>query len=122
QEQLHDARREARNSPQLPGIDRVNDVDDLRSRYPHRLAGEARVGHVARMAAQKVVGHAPADAVELDALADDIAAGKLLVAAERQHLGRDHLQLQRHRETILRTAWAEAKEHLTGDEHLARRT
>ena len=75
EEQLDDRRREPRDAAQLPGIDRIDDVDDLGRRNAHRLADEARIGDVARMAAEEVIGDAPADAVELDALADDVAAG-----------------------------------------------
>ena len=46
--------------------------------------------------------------------------GRDLIAVERQHLRRDHLQLQRHRQAVLRPARPEAEEHLAGDEHLAR--
>jgi hypothetical protein len=44
----------------------------------------------------------------------------VLVAVERQHLRRQHLQLQRHGEPVLRPARPEAEEHLAGNEHLAR--
>ena len=33
-----------------------------------------------------------------------------------QHLGRQHLQLQRHAQAVLGPAWANAEEHLAGDE------
>ena len=46
--------------------------------------------------------------------------GRSLVPIERQHLRRQHLQLQRYRQPVLRPARAEAEEHLAGDEHLAR--
>ena len=120
QEQLHDAGREARDAAQLTGIDRIDDVHDLGGRDAHDLAGKPGIGHVARVPAQEVVGDAPADRVELDALPDDVAAGRDLVAIERQHLRREHLQLQRHREAVLRPARPEPEEHLAGDEHLAR--
>ena len=74
QEQLHDAGREARHAAQLPGVDRIDDVHDLGRRDAHDLAGNAGIGDVARMPAQEVVGDPPADRVELDALADDVAA------------------------------------------------
>jgi hypothetical protein len=74
------------------------------------------------MPAQEVIGHPTADAVELDALADDGAARQRLVPVQRQHLRRQHLQLQRHQQTVLGPAGAEAEEHLAGDEHFARGT
>ena len=119
QEQLHDAGGEAGDATQLSGIDRIDDVHDLGGRHPHDVARKPGIGHVAGMPAQEVVGHAPSDRIELDALADYVAAGHDLVAIERQHLRGEHLQLQRHREPVLRAAWAEAKEHLARDEHLA---
>ena len=48
--------------------------------------------------------------------------GSSLIPVERQHLRREHLQLQRHRQAVLRPARPEAEEHLAGDEHLARGT
>ena len=88
------------------------------------LPGNARysvTGHVARMPAQEVISHPPADRIELDSLADDIASGRNLVAVERQHLGGQHLQVQRHREPVLESPGPEAEEHFPGNEHLARR-
>ena len=122
QEQLHDAGCEAGNAAQLAGIDRVDDMHDLEGRDADDFAGKTRVGHVAGVPAQEVVGDAPADRIELDPLPDHIAAGHGLVAVERQHLGRQHLQLQRDAETILRPPRPEPEEHLAGDEHLACRT
>ncbi len=120
QEELHDAGGEARDAAQLPGIDRVDDVHDLGGRHADDLAGKSGVGHVARMPAQEMVGDAPPDRVELDPLPDDIAARRHLVAIERQHLRGQHLQLQRHRQAILRPPRSEPKEHLARDEHFAR--
>ena len=78
-----------------------------------------RIGHVAGVPAQEMVGHAAPDRIELDALPDDVAAGRHFVAIERQHLRGQHLQLQRDRQPILWPARAEAKEHFARDEHLA---
>ncbi len=119
QEELHDAGREARDAAQLPGIDRIDDVHDLECRDAYDLAGKPWIGHVARVPAQEVVGDTPTDRIELDALPDHVAARQDLVAVERQHLRRDHLQLQRYRQAVLRTARPEAEEHLAGNEHLA---
>jgi hypothetical protein len=52
----------------MTGIDRVNDVHDLGRRDAHDVAGEAEVGHVARVPAQEVV--ATSDRRELDSLPD----------------------------------------------------
>lgn len=71
------------------------------------------------MPAQKVIRDASPYGVELDALANDIAVVEALRACRWQHLGRDHLQLQRHDEPVLGPALAEAEEHLAGDKHLA---
>ena len=46
--------------------------------------------------------------------------GSDLVPVERQHLRREHLQLQRHRQAVLRPPRPEPEEHLAGNEHLAR--
>ncbi len=63
---------------------------------------EARIGHVARMAAQEVVGHAAADPVELDALPDRARTGQDAGHVLRQHLRGQHLQLHRHGQPVLR--------------------
>ena len=97
-------------------------MHDLEGRDADDLAGKAWVGHVAGVPAQEVIGDAPADRIELDPLPDQVAAGRGLVPIERQHLGRQHLQLQRNAETILRPPRPEPEEHLAGNEHLARRT
>ena len=46
--------------------------------------------------------------------------GQDFVPIERQHLRRKHLQLQRHRQAVLRPPRPETEEHLAGNEHLAR--
>ena len=120
QEQLHDTGREARYSAQLPCIDRIDDVYDLGCWDPDDFASKAGVGHVARVPPQEVVGRAAPDRIEFDPLPDRVAAGRDLVPAQRQHLRRQHLQLQRDAETILRPTWAEPEEHLARNEHLAR--
>ena len=107
------------HTTQLTGIDRIDDVDDLGRRNAHRLARQAGIRHITRMPAEKVIGDPAADAVKLDPLADDGAARHRLVAAQRQHLCRQHLQLQRDHQAVLRPARPEAEEHLAGDEHLA---
>jgi hypothetical protein len=69
-------------------------VADLVCGHPHQLAGPA-LTDVARVGAVEVVGDPAADPVELDAEDDLVAVGQGLALAERQVLGREHLQLQR---------------------------
>jgi hypothetical protein len=69
-----------------------------RGRFPR----QPRIGQIARVAAQEVIGDAAADAVELDALPDQPRAGQGAVHVLGQHFRGQHLQLQRHRQTILR--------------------
>jgi len=97
-------------------------VHDFGRRDPDDIARQSWVGHVARMPAQKVVGHAAPDRIELDPLPNDVAARRDLIPIKRQHLRRQHLQLERDRETVLRPARAKPEEHFAGDKHLARRT
>ena len=66
-----------------------------------------------------MVRDTPTNAVELDALADTVAVVECLVVVQGQHLGRQHLQLQRHGQAILGTTWPNAEEHLPRDEQLA---
>ena len=80
----------------------------------------AAVGAVAGMTAAEVVGEPPADRVELDTAADAPAAPEVLHLLERQHLGLQELQLQRHQQPVLGAAGAQPDEALAGDEHLAR--
>ena len=73
------------------------------------------------MGAVEVVGDPAPDPVELDAEDDLVAVGQRLALAERQVLGGQHLQLQRHREPVVRPARPEPEEALAGLEHGARR-
>jgi hypothetical protein len=68
----------------------------------------------------EVVGDPAPDAVELDTEDDLVAVGQGLAFVERQVLGGEHLQLQRHDEAILRTPRPEPEEALAGLEHGAR--
>ena len=72
------------------------------------------------MAATEVIGDAPPDQVELDAAADAVAVGRCLGLLERQHLGLQQLQLQRHQQPVLRPPRPQPHETLARDEHLAR--
>ena len=75
QEQLHDAGGEARDATQLAGIDRIDDVHDLGRRDPNDLARKPRIGHVAWMPTQEVIGHTSPDRIEFDPLPDYVAGG-----------------------------------------------
>ena len=50
QEQFHDASGKARDTTELPGIDRIDDVHDLGGRNAHRLSSHTRIGEIAGMA------------------------------------------------------------------------
>jgi hypothetical protein len=121
QEQPHHRRRDMRQPPDLAGVDRPVDVQHVLGRHAHRLRDHrALIGAVAGMAAAEVVGHAPADRVELDPAADAVAVRRRLGLLEGQHLGLQQLQLQRHQQPVLGPARAQPHEALAGDEHLAR--
>ena len=68
------------------------------------VSRHAGIGGIARVPAEEVIRQPPADAVELDPLANDGAARQRLVLVQRQHLRGQHLQLQRHDEAVLRPA------------------
>ena len=63
------------------------------------------------MAAAEVIGHAPADGVELDPAADAVAVGRRLGLLEGQHLGLQELQLQRHEQPVLGPARPQPTKH-----------
>ena len=121
QEQLHDGGRQFRDAAQLTALHRVDHMDHLGGRHPRDLAREARLGAVARVAAQEVIGDAPPDPVELDALTDRIAIGRGAALFQRQHFRGQHLQLQRHAQPVARAPRPDPEEHLARDEDLARR-
>ena len=73
------------------------------------------------MGAVEVVGDPAPDPVELDAEDDLVAVGQRLALGKRQVLGGQHLQLERHREPIVRAARAEPEEALARLEHGTRR-
>ena len=95
-------------------------MQDLLGRHPDQV-GPALLPDVARVGAVEVVGDPAPDAVELDAEDDLVAVGQGLALAERQVLGGEHLQLQRHREPVVRSPGPEPKEALAGLEHRSRR-
>jgi hypothetical protein len=111
-------RRHPRHAPDLPLGDRVEHVTDLLGRHPHQV-GPALLAHIAWVDAVEVVGDPPPDPVELDAEDDLVPIRQGLAFAERQVLGGEHLQLQRHRELILGSARAKSKEAFAGLEHRA---
>ena len=69
-EQLHDGSGKARHAAQLTGFHRIEHMDHICGRNPHRFACKAGIGQITGMSAQKVIGDAAADAVKLDALPD----------------------------------------------------
>jgi len=95
-------------------------VADLLRRHPDQLTRTVLMD-VARMGTVEMVGHPSPDPVELDAEDDLVAVRQRLALAERQMLGREHLQLQRHRETIIWSTGTEAEEAFAGLEHRPRR-
>lgn len=96
-------------------------MDHICGRDADRFTREAGIGHVARMAAQEVIGDAATDGIELDALPDQPGTGQGAAHVEGQHFGGQHLQLQRHRQTVFRPARPDANEDLARQEYLARR-
>ena len=56
---------------------------------------------------------APADLIELDAVADDVAVGQLQLVGWIQHLRLEELQLQRHRQPLGGSPWPDPHEHLS---------
>jgi hypothetical protein len=63
------------------------------------------------MAAAEVVGHTPADRIELDPAADAVAVGRRLRLLEGQHLGLEKLQLQRDQQPVLRATGRSRTKH-----------
>ena len=112
-------RRHPGHAPDLPLGDRVEHVQHLLGRHPDRLAHTA-LADIARVGAVEVVGDPAPDPVELDAEDDLVAVRQGLALRERQVLGGQHLQLQRHREPVLRASRPEPEEALAGLEHGAR--
>ena len=66
-----------------------------------------------------MVGDPAADPVELDAEDDLVAVRQRLALGKRQMLGGKHLQLERDREPVVRSARTEAEEALARLEHRA---
>jgi len=93
--QAHHARRDARLAADLARPERTVKVQDFAGRDAGALHAVPVHGRFARMAAQEVIGDPPADRVELDPRANDVAVRQALVVRQRQHLGFEKLKLQR---------------------------
>jgi hypothetical protein len=98
----------------------VEYVQDLFGRHPHQVHSTL-LADIAWVGAMEVVCNPAPDPVELDAKDDLVAVRQRLALAERQVLGREHLQLEGHREPIVRAARPEPQEALAGLEHGPRR-
>ena len=72
---------------------------------------------VLRVRAVQVVGNAPPKVVELDAGAHDVAGRQIGVQVDGQVLGLQQLELQGHRQAILRTAWPQSDQAFATFEH-----
>jgi hypothetical protein len=81
----------ALTTTQLAALDRVDHMDDLAGGHANNFARQTRIGAVARMAADEVIGDAPSDPIELDALADGIAIPRHAGFMQRQHFRGQHL-------------------------------
>ena len=95
-------------------------MDDLRGGHPDNLSREPRIGAVARMAAEEVIGHTAPDPIELDSLPDRVAVPGHARFMQRQHLRGQHLQLKWHRQPILNPPRPDPDKDLTCQKHLAR--
>jgi hypothetical protein len=79
--------------------------------------GPALLADIARVGAMEVVGHPPAEPVELDPEDDFVAVRQRLAFPERQVLRGQYLQLHRDREPVVRPARPEPEEALARLEH-----
>ncbi|MBR1068296.1 hypothetical protein ABIF93_005900 [Bradyrhizobium japonicum] len=70
------------------------------------------IGPVARMVDEEPVSDAPPDEIELDAVHHVVAVRRDAVVPIGQHLAFKHLDLQRHRKSVLNAPGAEADEAL----------
>jgi len=118
--QLHDGGSQTRDAAQLASIRRIHQMHDIQGWNAHRFACQVWLRQVAGMAAQEMIRHAPPVAVELDAAPDDIAVRKNLVLGQRQHFGRQKLQLKRHRQAKRRGNRPKDEKRLARDKHLPR--
>jgi hypothetical protein len=69
------------------------------------------------MRAIQVVSHPPSELVELDARTDDVSGSQLLIQRGWQVFGFEQLQLQAHRQAILRAAIAQPHQTFPAFEH-----
>jgi hypothetical protein len=109
-------RRHPWHAPDVALGDRVEHMQDLLGRHPDQV-GPALLTDIARMSAVEVVRDPPPDPVELDAEDDLMPVGQRLALPEREMLGGEHLQLQRHREPVVRATRSEAEEAFPRLEH-----
>ena len=109
-----------RQPSDLARIDGAVDVQHLLSWHADGLGhGNTLVSAVAWMAAAEVISHAPSNQIKLNPAADAVAVRIGLRLFKRQHLGLKKLQLQRHKEPILRPSGPQAHEALARHKHLA---
>lgn len=94
-------------------------MNDVACRNPDGFTRQPRIGHVTRVAAQEMIGHAPTDGVKLDPLTDQPGTRQLAVHCQRQHFRGQHLQLQRNGQPIFLAPGADAQEHLACQKHFA---
>ncbi|SUC71043.1 Uncharacterised protein [Pseudomonas aeruginosa] len=111
--QPQENRRQARHTAQLATLQRLEDVQDLVRRDAVELVvaapGRSRI---AGMALPHPVGNPAANGVELDSRAHHVAAAGLEIAIHRDEVRREHLQLQRYRQAVLRPPVAAPHEAL----------
>ena len=96
-------------------------MDDLGRIDAHRRESAA-TGHrsehsVFRVRSVEVIGHPPPEAIKFDAGANHVAVLGRRIEGDRQVLGFQHLNLQGHRQSILRPAIAQAHQRFAAFEH-----
>ena len=104
-------------APDLAGTEWPEEVGDAVRRHPHQIVVARAHDRIAGMGAGQVVGGAPAQPVELDAGAHQVAARQCRVEGERYVLGLQELDLKRHRETVLGPAHPQAHETFAALQH-----
>ena len=101
---------------QLPGTFGLEDVEDVGCGNAHSGAMSGQKCLVARVLLPEPIGLAPADLVELDAVANDVAVRELELVGRIQHLRFEELQLERDRQTLGGPPRPDPEEHFTGFE------
>ena len=112
--------RQTRHPAQLAGFYRFKDVQHLFGRDAHQLVvtGVQRRG-VTRVDAVHVIGHALVRRVELDPGTDAVAVFARLKFVMGHKLRGQYLELQRHCQIVVQTAWPQTHKTLTGRFHSA---